>query len=49
MVQGNLDPVIMELTPEIVRSETRTLLQSMRGRVGHILNLGHGITPPREN
>jgi uroporphyrinogen decarboxylase len=45
VVQGNLDPVIMELTPEIVRCETRALLQSMRGRVGHILNLGHGITP----
>lgn len=44
-VQGNLDPVLMQTTPAIVRRETRKLLASMYGRTGHILNLGHGIRP----
>ncbi|MGF1448537.1 MAG: uroporphyrinogen decarboxylase [Opitutales bacterium] len=44
-VQGNLDPVLLQTTPERVRGATRALLNSMRGRPGHILNLGHGILP----
>ena len=44
-VQGNLDPVLMCTTPEIVRHEAGRLLESMRGAAGHIFNLGHGITP----
>ncbi len=44
-VQGNLDPVLMQTTPEIVRREAGRLLESMRGANGHIFNLGHGITP----
>lgn len=44
-VQGNLDPVLLNTTPEIVRHETVRLLESMRGTVGHIFNLGHGILP----
>jgi uroporphyrinogen decarboxylase len=44
-VQGNLDPVLMQTTPEIVARETTRLLESMRGAHGHIFNLGHGITP----
>ncbi len=44
-VQGNLDPVLMNLTPEIVRTETTRLLRSMEGTRGHIFNLGHGIMP----
>jgi uroporphyrinogen decarboxylase len=44
-VQGNLDPVIMNTTPEIVRNETRRILESVRGSPGHIFNLGHGILP----
>ncbi|HEX2854118.1 MAG TPA: uroporphyrinogen decarboxylase [Opitutaceae bacterium] len=44
-VQGNLDPVLLNTTPEIVRHETTRLLESMRGTVGHIFNLGHGILP----
>lgn len=44
-VQGNLDPVIVETTPEITRRETRKVLDSMRGLDGHIFNLGHGISP----
>jgi len=44
-LQGNLDPALPSATPEIVRRETRRLLESMRGRPGHIVNLGHGIRP----
>ncbi|HWL14472.1 MAG TPA: uroporphyrinogen decarboxylase [Opitutus sp.] len=44
-LQGNLDPVLLNTTPEIVRHETRRLLESMRGIPGHIFNLGHGIMP----
>lgn len=44
-VQGNLDPVLLNTTPEIVRRETQRLLESMRGAHGHIFNLGHGILP----
>lgn len=44
-VQGNLDPVLLNTTPEIVRREAARLLESMRGSAGHIFNLGHGIQP----
>lgn len=44
-VQGNLDPVLMNTTPGIVRHETERLLASMRSTYGHIFNLGHGIMP----
>ena len=44
-VQGNLDPVLLNTTPEIVRRETTRLLEAMRGTRGHIFNLGHGIMP----
>jgi uroporphyrinogen decarboxylase len=44
-LQGNLDPVLLNTAPDIVRRETARLLESMRGAPGHILNLGHGILP----
>jgi uroporphyrinogen decarboxylase len=44
-LQGNLDPVLMNTTPDIVRSEVTRLLETMRGSRGHIFNLGHGIMP----
>jgi uroporphyrinogen decarboxylase len=44
-LQGNLDPVLLETTPEAVAAETRRILLEMRGRKGHILNLGHGVPP----
>jgi uroporphyrinogen decarboxylase len=44
-LQGNLDPVLMNTTPEIVRREATRLLATMRGTRGHIFNLGHGIMP----
>ncbi len=45
-MQGNLSPVhIAESTPEVVAAETKKVLETMRGRPGHIFNLGHGLTP----
>jgi uroporphyrinogen decarboxylase len=44
-VQGNLDPALLESTPEVVAHETRKLLTEMGGRNGHIVNLGHGVPP----
>lgn len=44
-LQGNLDSILPELPPRIVETETRNLLESMRNSRGHIVNLGHGITP----
>lgn len=45
-LQGNLAPTLMvEATPEVVAHETRAVLETMRGRAGHIFNLGHGLTP----
>lgn len=44
-VQGNLDPAVLETTPEVTRQRTRDILAEMEGRPGHIFNLGHGINP----
>lgn len=45
-MQGNLAPaLICEGTPEAVATETRAIIEAMRGRTGHIFNLGHGLTP----
>lgn len=44
-IQGNLDPVILDTTPEIVRHNAMRILDAMRDRPGHIFNLGHGILP----
>lgn len=45
-LQGNLDPLILTSTPEIVKSKTLSLIDSMRELdCGFIANLGHGVTP----
>ena len=44
-VQGNLDPTILNMTPDVVRRETLRILEEMIDRPGHIFNLGHGILP----
>lgn len=45
-LQGNLAPsLISDATPEVVAHETNIVLKAMRGRAGHIFNLGHGLTP----
>jgi len=45
-LQGNLAPSLLsDATPEVVAAETKKILEIMRGRAGHIFNLGHGLTP----
>jgi len=44
-VQGNLDPFLISTTPQAVAAETRRILTDMKGRPGHVFNLGHGVTP----
>jgi uroporphyrinogen decarboxylase len=44
-VQGNLDPFLLTTTPEAVAAETKRILCEMKGRPGHIFNLGHGVPP----
>lgn len=45
-LQGNLPPALLaESTPDVVAVETKKVLETMRGRPGHIFNLGHGLTP----
>lgn len=42
-IQGNLDPMILNQSPEVTRVETQKILDAMQNRPGHIFNLGHGI------
>jgi uroporphyrinogen decarboxylase len=44
-LQGNLDPGALLATPSEVARRTRALLESVRGRRGHVLNVGHGVLP----
>jgi uroporphyrinogen decarboxylase len=43
-LQGNLDPAVLVAGPEATAAAARALLASVPAR-GHIVNLGHGITP----
>jgi uroporphyrinogen decarboxylase len=44
-LQGNLDPLLLTTTPEIVAAEARKILDSFGPQRGHIFNLGHGLPP----
>ena len=44
-VQGNLDPVVLLSSPELIEREAKRILSRVEGRPGHIFNLGHGILP----
>ncbi|MCC7060392.1 MAG: uroporphyrinogen decarboxylase [Burkholderiaceae bacterium] len=52
VIQGNLDPMVLMAEPAQVRAESIKVLDAYgepRGGVGHVFNLGHGIsqfTPP---
>ena len=50
-VMGNLDPVALFASPNLIRSKAKQILDQADGRHGHIFNLGHGILPdtPVEN
>ncbi len=44
-IQGNLDPTLLNGTPECVRKQVTTILDDIGTTPGHIFNLGHGIQP----
>ncbi|HYV13354.1 MAG TPA: uroporphyrinogen decarboxylase [Pyrinomonadaceae bacterium] len=50
-VMGNLDPVVLFAKQDVLRTQTKKILEQAGGRAGHIFNLGHGILPetPVEN
>jgi uroporphyrinogen decarboxylase len=43
--QGNLDPEVLLSSPASVAAKTGELLDAVRHRPGHIVNLGHGVLP----
>ncbi|MDO5611069.1 MAG: uroporphyrinogen decarboxylase [Pseudomonadota bacterium] len=49
-LQGNLDPTTLYASPDAIRAEVRTALDSYAAgnggsRDGHVFNLGHGMSP----
>ena len=44
-VQGNLDPLILFSSPDVIRRHAAAVLHKAAGRPGHVFNLGHGILP----
>ena len=45
MIQGNLDPTLLEVDNySLIKSEVEKILGLMKSKK-HIFNLGHGITP----
>jgi uroporphyrinogen decarboxylase len=44
-VQGNMDPCALLATREVAVAHAQRVLDAAGGRLGHIFNLGHGITP----
>jgi len=44
-LQGNMDPTVLYASPERVREEVKSVLDSYGKGEGHIFNLGHGIHP----
>ncbi len=44
-LQGNLDPITLFASPEIIRSRVADVLERYGAGSGHVFNLGHGILP----
>ena len=44
-LQGNMDPTLLNASPERIREEVGQILTSFGEGNGHVFNLGHGITP----
>ena len=45
VLQGNIDPSVLLRNPHAIRQSVRDTLEGFGYGGGHILNLGHGITP----
>lgn len=44
-LQGNMDPVTLYASKEVIRNKVKTILQKFGNGTGHVFNLGHGILP----
>jgi uroporphyrinogen decarboxylase len=44
-LQGNMDPTLLNASPERIRTEVGQILSSFGEGSGHVFNLGHGVTP----
>jgi uroporphyrinogen decarboxylase len=44
-IQGNLNPEFIVGKPDAAIQATQQILKDNAGDLGHIFNLGHGITP----
>jgi len=44
-IQGNLDPIVLFSSINLIEKEVKRILDDVEGRPGHIFNLGHGILP----
>jgi uroporphyrinogen decarboxylase len=42
-IQGNLDPTLLFAPIPVIRDRVHDIMKRVRGRPGHIFNLGHGI------
>ena len=44
-LQGNLDPMVLLASPNVIHREARAILENYGAGPGHVFNLGHGISP----
>jgi uroporphyrinogen decarboxylase len=44
-IQGNLDPATLLASEKLIVERTKDILGRVRGKPGHIFNLGHGVLP----
>jgi len=44
-IQGNLDPAILLGDIELIKAASSDILHRVKGRSGHVFNLGHGMLP----
>jgi uroporphyrinogen decarboxylase len=45
VVQGNLDPALLQADWPVIEAETRRVVEQGRAASGHVFNLGHGVPP----
>jgi uroporphyrinogen decarboxylase len=45
VVQGNLDPALLQADWPVIETEVRRIVAEGRAAAGHIFNLGHGVPP----
>jgi len=44
-LQGNMDPVSLYASPDVITEKVKIILQKYGSGSGHVFNLGHGILP----